>query len=113
MHDELQEKFYEINEKLKRYIEESVDATESSLDYQALNAEYEETYARLQAEEQAVAERKSRYTKMLNILKILENSEFTLNTFDENVWNTDLENVTVFHDGSMVFLFKGGTEVKI
>ena len=113
VHDELQEEFYEINEKLKRYIEESVDATESSLDYQALNEQYEEIYARLQAEEQAVAERKARYTKMLNILKILENSEFALDTFDENVWNTVLENVTVFHDGSMVFLFKDGTKVKI
>ena len=37
VYDELQEKFSEINEKLKRYIEESVDATESSRDYQVLN----------------------------------------------------------------------------
>lgn len=50
---------------------------------------------------------------MLNILKVFENSELTLETFDENVWNAVLENVTVFHDGSMVFLFKDGTEVKI
>ena len=113
VYDELQEKFSEINEKLKRYIEESVDATESSLDYQVLNDQYEEIYARLQAEEQVEAERKSRYTKMLNILKVFENSELTLETFDENVWNAVLENVTVFHDGSMVFLFKDGTEVKI
>lgn len=113
VYDELQEKFSEINEKLKRYIEESVDATESSLDYQVLNEQYEEIYAKLQAEEQAEAERKSRYTKMLNILKVFENSELTLETFDENVWNAVLENVTVFHDGSMVFLFKDGTEVKI
>lgn len=113
VYDELQEKFSEINEKLKRYIEESVDATESSLDYQVLNEQYEEIYAKLQVEEQAEAECKSRYTKMLNILKVFENSELTLETFDENVWNAILENVTVFHDGSMVFLFKDGTEVKI
>ena len=50
---------------------------------------------------------------MLNILKVLENSESMLETFDENVWNTVLENITVFHDGSMVFLFKDGSEVKI
>lgn len=81
MYDELQVEFYEINEKLKRYIEESVDATESSLDYQALNEQYEEIYARLQAEEQAVAERKARYHRMLNILKILETSESILEAF--------------------------------
>ena len=50
---------------------------------------------------------------MLNILKILETSESILEVFDENVWNAVLENLTVFHDGSMVFLFKDGTEIKI
>ena len=72
-----------------------------------------EIYEKLQAEEQESADRKARYTKMLNILKVLENSESMLETFDENIWNTVLENITVFHDGSMIFLFKDGSEVKI
>ena len=50
--------------------------------------------------------------KMQNILKILEHSDSILESFDGNVWNTAVENITVFHDGSMVFLFKDGTEVK-
>ena len=98
---------------MKRYIEENIDASESSLDYQTLNTQYEEVYEKLQAEEQESADRKARYTKMLNILKVLENSESMLETFDENIWNTVLENITVFHDGSMIFLFKDGSEVKI
>ena len=113
MYDEVQAEFEEINEKLKRYIEESIGATESSLDYQTLNAQYEEVYARLRVEEKESADRKARYTKMLNILKALEKSDSMLENFDENVWNTVVENITVFHDGSMVFLFKDGTEVKI
>lgn len=113
VHDKIQAEFNEINEKLKRYIEENIDASESSLDYQTLNTQYEEVYEKLQAEEQESTDRKARYTKMLNILKVLENSESMLETFDENVWNTVLENITVFHDGSMVFLFKDGSEVKI
>lgn len=109
----LQVEFDEINEKLKQYIAQSVGDTESSLDYQTLNEQYEEVFAKLQAEEQKAAERKARYHRMLNILKILETSESILEAFDENVWNAVLENLTVFHDGSMVFLFKDGTEIKI
>ena len=109
----LQGEFDEINEKLKQYIAQSVGDTESSLDYQTLNEQYEEVFAKLQAEEKKAAERKARYHRMLNILKILETSESILEAFDENVWNAVLENLTVFHDESMVFLFKDGTEIKI
>ena len=109
----LQVEFDEINEKLKQYIAQSVGDTESSLDYQTLNEQYEEVFTKLQAEEKKAAERKVRYHRMLNILKILETSESILEAFDENVWNAVLENLTVFHDGSMVFLFKDGTEIKI
>ncbi len=109
----LQVEFDEINEKLKQYIAQSVGDTESSLDYQTLNEQYEEVFTKLQAEEQKAAERKARYHRMLNILRILETSESILEAFDENVWNAVLENLTVFHDGSMVFLFKDGTEIKI
>jgi len=112
-YNRLQAAFDEVNEKLKRYIEQSVDCTESTLDYQTLNREYEKISAQLDAEEEKVNERKARYLKMQNILKILEHSDSVLESFDENVWNTVLENMTVFHDGSMVFLFKDGTEIKI
>ena len=111
-HEALQAEFDEINEKLKRYIEQSTDA-DSGLDYQKLNRQYEEVSARLDAEEQKAADRKARYQRMMKILNILESSESFLETFDENVWNAVLENLTVFHDGSMVFLFKDGTEIKI
>lgn len=101
-----------MNEKLKRYIEQSVNCTENSLDYVALSRQYEELMAKLEVEEEKANERKARYLKMQNILKILEHSDSILESFDGNVWNTAVENITVFHDGSMVFLFKDGTEVK-
>ena len=44
---------------------------------------------------------------------MLRNSDFILETFDENIWTALVETLTVFHDGSMVFLFKDGTEIKI
>lgn len=110
--DRLQVEFDEVNEKLKRYIEQSVNCTENSLDYVALSRQYEELMAKLEVEEEKANERKARYLKMQNILKILEHSDSILESFDGNVWNTAVENITVFHDGSMVFLFKDGTEVK-
>lgn len=36
-----------------------------------------------------------------------------IETFDENIWTALVETLTVSHDGSMVFLFKDGTEIKI
>lgn len=67
----------------------------------------------LKRKKKKVNERKARYLKMQNILKILERSDSVLEIFDENVWNTVVENITVFHDGCMVFLFKDGSEIKI
>lgn len=106
---ELQTEFEEINEKLKRYI--TSGGTDS--DYNELNARYEEIFAQIDAEEQLAVERKGRITKMQEILRVLRNSDFVLETFDENIWTALVETLTVFHDGSMVFLFKDGTEIKI
>lgn len=106
---ELQAEFDEINEKLKQYI--TSEGTDS--DYNELNARYEEVTAQIDAEEQLAVERKGRITKMQEILRVLRNSDFVLETFDENIWTTLVETLTVFHDGSMVFLFKDGTEIKI
>lgn len=51
--------------------------------------------------------------KMKKILLTLKKTDSVLETFDESVWNAVLENLTVFHDGSLVFLFRDGTEIKV
>ncbi len=106
---ELQTEFERINEKLKRYI--TSGGTDS--DYSELNARYEKIAAQIDAEEQLAVERKGRIAKMQDILRILKKSNSILEAFDENIWTTLVETLTVFHDGSMVFLFKDGTKVKI
>lgn len=50
---------------------------------------------------------------MQDILRVLKKFDSILEAFDENIWTVLIETLTVFHDGSMVFLFKDGTEVKI
>lgn len=106
---ELQAEFDKINEQLKEYIEIGGKDT----DYSELNTRYEEIAEKIDAEEQLVAERKGRIAKMQEILRVLKNTDSILETFDENIWTALIETLTVFHDGSMVFLFKDGTEIKI
>ncbi|MDE6789591.1 MAG: zinc ribbon domain-containing protein, partial [Ruminococcus sp.] len=106
---ELQAEFDEINKQLKEYIESGG----KNADYSELNARYEEIAAQIDTEEQIAIERKGRIAKMQEILHVLKKSDSILETFDENIWTALVETLTVFHDGSMVFLFEDGTEVKI
>ncbi len=106
---ELQAEFDEINKQLKEYIESGG----KNADYSELNARYEEIAAKIDAEEQLATERKGRIAKMQEILHVLKKSDSILETFDENIWTALIETLTIFHDGSMVFLFKDGTEIKI
>ena len=96
-----------VNEKLKDYIQHGGE------DFDTLNAKYEELSAQLDAEEIAEFDRKRRIAKMQKILLMLKKTDSVLETFDESVWNAVLENLTVFHDGSLVFLFRDGMEVKV
>lgn len=84
-----------------------------TINYIKLNACYKEITAKIDAEEQITAERKGRIAKMQGSLRMLRNSDSILETFDENIWTALVETLTFFHDGSMVFLFKDGTEIKI
>lgn len=106
---ELQAEFDEINKQLKEYIESGG----KNADYSEFNARYEEIAAQIDTEEQIAIERKGRIAKMQEILRVLKKSDSILETFDENIWTVLVETLTVFHDGSMVFLFKDGTEIKI
>ena len=106
---ELQAEFDEINKQLKEYIESG--GTDSN--YSELNARYEEIAEKIDAEKQLATEHKGRIAKMQEILRVLKKSDSILETFDENIWTALIETLTVFHDGSMVFLFKDGTEIKI
>ena len=94
---ELQDELVAVNEKLKDYIQHGGE------DFDALNAKYET----------AESDRKRRIAKMQKILQTLKKTDSVLETFDESVWNAVLENLTVFHDGSLVFLFRDGTEIKV
>lgn len=77
--------------------------------YKGLKARYEAATQRLKQIEDQRTERKQRRQKMLEFIRMLENSDGLLTEFDEGLWNATVEAVTVQVDGSMVFQWKNGT----
>ena len=79
--------------------------------YKGLKARYEAATQRLKQIEGQRTERKQRRQKMLEFIRMLENSDGLLIEFDEGLWNATVEKVTVMVDGSMVFKWRNGTEL--
>ncbi len=42
----------------------------------------------------------------------LEKADSPIDTFDDNLWRTIIDKVTVFHDNKMIFQFLDGTEIE-
>ena len=81
--------------------------------YKGLKARYEAATQRLKQIEDQRSERKQRRQKMLEFIRMLENSDGLLTEFDEGLWNATVEAVTVQVDGSMVFQWRNGVETSI
>ena len=81
--------------------------------YKGLKARYEAATQRLKQIEDQRTERKQRRQKMLEFIRMLENSDGLLTEFDEGLWNATVETVTVQGDGSMVFRWKNGAETQV
>ena len=78
--------------------------------YKGLKARYEASTQRSKQIEDQRTERKQRRQKMLEFIRMLENSDGLLTEFDEGLWNATVETITVQFDGSMVFSWKSVME---
>ena len=58
-------------------------------------------------------ERNAKRTKIAMFLERLENSAELVTEFDEELWYSTVDMVTVFEDKRMVFTFRDGTQVTI
>ena len=76
--------------------------------YKGLKARYEAATQRLKQIEDQRTERKQRRQKMLEFIRMLENSDGLLTEFDEGLWNATVEAVTVQADGSIEFRWRNG-----
>ena len=81
--------------------------------YKGLKARYEAATQRLKQIEDQRTERKQRRQKMLEFIRMLENSDELLTEFDEGLWNATVEAVTVQVDGSIAFKWKNGMKTSI
>ena len=80
--------------------------------YKGLKARYEAATQRLKQIEDQRTERKQRRQKMLEFIRMLENSDGLLTEFDEGLWNATVETVTVQLDGGMFISWKNGMKTK-
>lgn len=81
--------------------------------YKGLKARYEVATQRLKQIEDQRTQRKQRRQKMLEFIRMLENTDGLLTEFDEGLWNATVEKATVQVDGIMVFSWKNGMETEV
>lgn len=79
-------------------------------EYRKKYERFEELQSELDREKAEYESAQARYKQIQDIIQTLKDDVLT--EFDDRVWNAVIANVTVFHDGSMVFQFKDGTEIK-
>ena len=79
-------------------------------EYRKKYERFEELQSELDREKAEYESTQARYKQIQDIIQTLKDDVLT--EFDDRVWNAVIANVTVFHDGSMMFQFKDGTEIK-
>jgi hypothetical protein len=57
-------------------------------------------------------DRLNKIKQLRQIIIQLTETDTPVDTFDENLWRTMIEKVTVFHDNKMIFQFLDGTEIE-
>lgn len=91
-------------------------ATKRPKDYderhEAMTKEYSEKFDRLQKLEQKRTDQLNRTETLQNMVHRLSETTDVVDTFDDSLWRTMIEKVTVFHDNRMIFQFLDGTEIE-
>ena len=81
--------------------------------YNDLCKRYEKTQARLCELENLRLERTAKRVKIRMFLEQLNARDMLMETFDEELWYTTVDFVTVYEDKRLVFTFRGGQQVEI
>lgn len=80
--------------------------------YNALAERYKAAKEKLDAIQQEISERKIKREKIEIFLKKLSKANELLTEFDEGLWNTMLDSMTVYSYDKVMFLFKDGSKVE-
>ncbi len=78
----------------------------------ALSKEYDEKFKKFQKLEQKRTDQLNRAETLQSMVQQLSETKTIIDTFDDSLWRTLIEKVTVFHDNRMIFQFLDGTEIE-
>ncbi len=89
------------------------DQTEYQVKYDELMKRYEETKAAYEKTAEEIESRKSKASTLSSFAKTLRKKEDILENFDEGLWGTLVENMTVRSKEDIDVLFKNGTVIRV
>ena len=106
-----QQSEYDVVEGLiRRLIAENAQVSLDPDDYarreEELLARYDAAKSAMPDIEAQIQERKTRRTKLAAFIRAIEKQDGLITEFDEQLWNTTVEGVTVFEKGRMELSFK-------
>jgi len=79
-------------------------------EYQALEAQYNDVEREMQSLKDKQQARNGRRSALKRSLKAWENAQKSVLTFDDDLFTSLVDQVTVFADGRIVFTFMDGTQ---
>ena len=101
-----------LNEKLiDENASQPMDQDAFQKKYDSYVAEYEKERQHVEELKRAKSEKNGKANQISAFMFEIHERESVIEDFDERLWITSIEKVTVNHDGSMVFSFKNGMEV--
>ncbi len=91
----------------------ALDQTEYQTRYDGLAERFDRTKARLDGVGNAITEKQAKKEQIERVLAELERQDGVATEFDENLWYSLVDFVTVFNKEDIRFTFKDGTEIKV
>ena len=105
-----------IAERVKHLVKENASTLQSQDEYikkyNSLSNRYEEEYKKLEKLQKDKELRKSKYKAMEVFIENLKKQPLVIDAWDETLWALMIEKAIVNHDGSIIFVFKNGTEIQ-
>src|SRR5690554_5238973 len=105
-----------IAERVRHLVKENASTLQSQdeyiIKYNSLSKRYEEEYKKLENLQKEKELRKSKYKAMEVFIENLKKQPLVIDAWDETLWALMIEKAIVNHDGSIIFVFKNGTEIQ-
>lgn len=113
----LMEELQMLSDMMQKFISENARVAQDQTDYQKryneLVSRYDAVKARHTATEKSIKERHAKAERLDVFAKALESQSKRLTEFDEGLWGTLVDFMTVYSKDDISVTFKDGTEIHI